>query len=103
MRQDDHTAKKEDNYEIFQYTKYRKVAAPRVSGFFFKALVQALLLFGAETLVVTPHMGTALGGFHTQVERRLTGQLPRRTTDGTWKYTSAAAAMEAVGFLTMEE
>ena len=47
-------------------------------------------------------MGTALGGFHTQVVRRLTGQLLRRETDGMWKYTSAAAAREAEVFLKME-
>ena len=63
----------------------REGATPRVSDFFLKAVIQAVLLFGAETLVVTPHMGTALGGFQTQVERRLTGQLPRRTTDRTRK------------------
>ena len=62
-----------------------------------------VLLFDTETWVVTPRMGTALGGFHTQVMRQLTGKLPRRTTDGTWIYTSAAAAREAAGFLTMEE
>ena len=44
-------------------------------------------------------MSTALGGGHTQVERRQTGQLLRRTTDGTWKYTLTAAAREAEGFL----
>ena len=32
----------------------REGAAPRVSGFFFKAMVQLVLLFGAETWVVTP-------------------------------------------------
>ena len=48
-------------------------------------------------------MGKALGEFQTQVERRLTGQLPQRITNGTWKYTSAAVAREAAGFLTMEE
>ena len=41
--------------------------------------------------------------FQTQVERRLIGQLPRRTTDRTWRYTSSAAAREASGFLKMEE
>ena len=52
--------------------------------------------------MVTPCMGTALGGFQTQVTRRLTGQFLQRKTDGTWKYTSAAAR-EAAGLLTMEE
>ena len=74
-----------------------------MSGFYFKAVIQAVLLFGAETWVVTPHMGKALGGFQTQLEKRLTVQLPWRTTDREWKYTRAAAAREAAGFLTMEE
>ena len=40
----------------------REVATPRVSGLFFKAVIQAVLIFGAEIWVVTPRMGTALGG-----------------------------------------
>ena len=39
---------------------------PRVSGFFFKA-IQSVFLFGAETWVVTPHMGHILGVFQYQV------------------------------------
>ena len=50
----------------------REGAAPRVYCFFFKAVVQAVLFFGAENWVVTPHIGKALGGFQTQVARRLT-------------------------------
>ena len=34
---------------------------------------------------------------------RLTGKLPRRTTDGIYKYILAEAAREASGFFTMEE
>ena len=59
----------------------REVAAPRVSGFFFKSMVQVMLIFGAETWVVTPRIGKALGVFQAQVERRLTGWLPWRTPD----------------------
>ena len=80
----------------------REGETPRVSGFFFKDVIQVVLILGAETWVITPRMGKALGGVQTQVVRRLTGKLLRRTTDGTWKYTSAAAAREAAGFLTME-
>ena len=64
-----------------------------MSGFFFKALVQAVLVFGSETWVVTPHMGRALGEFQDQEARRLTGRLPWQITDGNCKYTSAAAEM----------
>ena len=42
-------------------------AEPRVSRFFFKSIIQSVLLFGAETWVVTPRMGLLLGGFQDQV------------------------------------
>ena len=41
----------------------REGAAPQVSGLFFKAVVQAVLLFGLEKCVATPRMGKDLGGF----------------------------------------
>ena len=40
----------------------REGAAPQVSGLFFKAVIQVVLLFEAETWVVTPRMGKSLGG-----------------------------------------
>ena len=51
----------------------REGVEPRVFGFFFKALVQVVLLFGSDFWVVTLHMRRALGGF--QVARRLMGRL----------------------------
>ena len=35
----------------------------RVSVFFFKSMFQLILIFGTETLVVTPRIGRVLGGF----------------------------------------
>ena len=55
----------------------REGERPQVSGFFFKALIQSVLIFGAETWVVTPRMGSSLGGFQDQMARRLTGRLSR--------------------------
>ena len=81
----------------------REGAAPQVSGFFFKAVVQAVLIFRAENWVVTPRMGKDMGGFHTQVARRLTGGLPRKTLERRWRYTSEATAREETWFHTMEE
>ena len=66
-------------------------------------MIQAVLTFGVETWLATHRMGKALGGFQTQVEIRLTGKLPRRTTDRMWRYTSTAAARDEVGLLTMED
>ena len=81
----------------------REGAAPRVSSFFFKTAVQAVLLFGLDNWVVTPLVGKVLGGVHTQVARRLRGRLTRRTPDGKWIYNLAAMAREEVGLLKMEE
>ena len=66
-------------------------------------MVQLVLIFGAETWVVTPRMGQVLGGFKDQVARRFKGRLPPRRTDVKCEYTSAAAAREEVGFEVMGE
>ena len=57
---------------------HRKGAAPQVSGFLFKAMVQSVILFSAETWVVTPCMERFLGGFQYQVVQQLTRRIPRR-------------------------
>ena len=63
----------------------REGAELRVSGFFFKSIFQSVLMFGAETWVITPHMGWVLGGFQYQVAKQLTGQLPRKQEYGKWE------------------
>ena len=63
----------------------------------FKGVVQQVLLFGAETWVVTPKMDRALSGFLHGVARRLTGRQAQRERDGEWYYPSLEGAMrEAV-------
>ena len=56
----------------------REGADPKVSGYFFKAVRQAVLLFGVETWVITPRMERALSSFQHRVAQRLTGRHPRR-------------------------
>ena len=67
-------------------------------GAFFKALTQAVLLFGAETWVLTPIMEWALSIFQHRVARRLTGTQPRRRGDGSWEYPSLEEEMMEAGF-----
>ena len=55
----------------------REGATPRVSGSFFKGVVQQVLLFGAETWVVTPKMDRAMSRFLHGAARRLTGRQAR--------------------------
>ena len=75
----------------------REGATKRVLGNFFKAVVQQVLLFGAETWVVTPMMERALSAFLHGAARRLTGRQPWRGRDGEWQYPSLEGAMEEVG------
>ena len=44
---------------------------PQTSRNFYKAVVQANLLFGAETCVMYPQIGSTLGGFHHRMYRCL--------------------------------
>ena len=64
----------------------REGATVRISGAFFKAVVQQVLLFGAETWVVTPCMEQALSGFLHGAARRLTGRQARRGKNSAWHY-----------------
>ena len=60
----------------------REGATPRISGSFFKAVVQQVVLFGAETWVVTPKSERALSGFLHGAARQLTGRQARRGENG---------------------
>ena len=54
---------------------------PRVLGMFFKAVMQADLLFRSDMWVMTPCMGRDLGSFCYRVDRRIIGRHPRRKVD----------------------
>ena len=60
----------------------REGATKRVSGNFFKAVVQQVLLFGAKTWVLSPRMERALSAFIHGAARRITGRQPQRWWDG---------------------
>ena len=75
----------------------REDATPRISGNFFKAVVQQVLLFGAETWVVTPNMERALSGVLHGAARRLTGRQAWREKDRDWHYPSLEGAMKEAG------
>ena len=55
-------------------------------GEFFKAVIQAVLLFGAEKWVLTPRIEQAMSSFQHRVAQRLTGRHLRRRGDRSWKY-----------------
>ena len=62
-------------------------------GYFFKAFVQAVLLFGAETWVLSPRVEQSLRRFWLRVVQRITGRQPRRRQEGGWEYLLLTAVM----------
>ena len=62
----------------------REGANPRVPGKYFKTLMQAVLIFGAETWLMTACVFRALVGFQHRVARQITGRQPWRLLDGVW-------------------
>ena len=67
-----------------------------MSGNFSKAVVQQVLLFGAETWVVSLMMERALSAFILGEAIRLTGRQPRRGRDGKWHYPSLEGGMKEI-------
>ena len=63
-----------------------------------KAVVQAVLLFGTETWVMTPCMEWALGSFQHGVAQRITGRQLRRKEGGGRYYPLMATAIEEAEF-----
>ena len=75
----------------------REGADPKVSRSFYTAVTQQVLLFGAETWLLTRKMESALDTFQGRVARRLTGRHPRRGRDGKWFYPSLVGALKEAG------
>jgi len=73
--------------------------AARVSGIFFKATVQAVLLFGSETWNLTPSAVKYLEGFQVQAAYRIARvhKLSRNPIDGSWAYPPSEDVLEEVG------
>ena len=76
-------------------------ASARVCGIFYKATVQAVLLFGRETWWLAPATLKRLEGFHVKAARQMTGLLPK-ITGGTWKYPKTKTVLAAAGLHTIE-
>ena len=77
----------------------REGADPKVSQTFYISVTQQVLLFGAETLVLTKKMESALDAFQGRVSRTLTGRHPSRGMYGRWFYPSLSGEMKEAGIV----
>ena len=62
----------------------REGADPKVSWSFYTVVTQQVLLFGAESWILTWKTESALDAFQGRVARRLTGRQSRRGNDRKW-------------------
>ena len=75
----------------------REGADLKVTHSFYTAVTQQVLLFGAESWVLTKRMESALDAFQSRAARRLTGRLPRRGRDGKWVYPPPGGGSQGGG------
>ena len=60
-------------------------------------MVQAVLLFGAETCVLLAEMAKTLEGVHVGFLRHMTGNTARQHWDRTWRRAEADSVLKEAG------
>ena len=68
---------------------------------FYKAIVQAVLLFESEIWNLPPLALKFLEGFHLQAAQRMTGMMPFEKPDGSWTYPASEEVLENAGIYTI--
>jgi hypothetical protein len=76
-------------------------ASPKVCCVFYKATIQAVLLFGSETWKLSPSSLKSLEGFHIRAACRMAGMQPARNPDGTWTYPNSKEVLKMVRLKTI--
>ena len=70
---------------------------PRVLEMFYRAVAQAIFLYGLETWVLSVAMEKKVEGAHTDFLRQIMGKRARWIIDGTWATPGAGVVREAAG------
>jgi len=77
-------------------------ASPRVMGYFYKAIIQTVILYGSESWTLTGRMIGRLHSFHHRVARYITGRHIKELEDGTYFCPSMKEVLNAAGMETIE-
>ncbi len=72
-------------------------ATPKMCGMFYKATMQALLLYGSETWSLSQSGMKRLEGFHIRPAWQMSGKWPEQNKDGSWMYPRLEDVLKAVG------
>ena len=76
-------------------------ASSRICGMFYRATVQAILLYGNETWNLTPALSGLLEGFYVCAARRMTGPISHKVS-GNWECPESGEVMAAAGLHTIK-
>jgi exonuclease III len=78
-------------------------ANPKAMASIYKAVVQAVLLYGSESWVLTQSMEKKLQSFHRRCARYITGQHIRQNPDESWTCPSSEAVLSTAGLWSIQE
>ncbi len=104
---DDHAANRQLTRARARWGRIAKIltidgASPRVMGYFYKAIIQTVLLYGSESWTLTVRMIGRLRSFHHRVARYITGRHIKELEDGTYFCPSMKEVLKAAGMETIE-
>ena len=77
-------------------------AYPQISGNLYKAVVQATLLLGLDTWVITPRIRRTLDIFHHTMDLRLVVMQATQYIAGQWEYPLLYVEMSTLGIEEVE-
>ena len=78
-------------------------ASASTRGYFYKAIIQAVLLYGSESWTLSNSTLKKFRSFHSRVARYLTGRHIRPLENGEWFYPSTADVLSEAGLFTIDE
>jgi hypothetical protein len=70
--------------------------SPKVCGVFYKATIQAALLFESKTWNLAPSGMACLECFHLRAAWQMSGTWHQKRPDGTWKYPNSEKVLQDV-------
>jgi len=78
-------------------------ASPRVMGYFYKAIIQAVSLYGSESWTLQDRIIKTFRSFHARVARSITGRHIRELEDGTYFCPPTTEVLNNAGLETIDE
>lgn len=97
--------KTKKRWEMIKKVLIRDKAQPKVMGYFYKAICQAILLYGSESWVLTDVYKNRLTAFHHKIACNLTGIYGRPDSmdaDGGWIYPDMSEVLEKDGLYDLD-